>query len=30
VVAGWVSLGDITVFNPRSQSGWYLSLQGGF
>ena len=30
VVAGWVSLGDITVFNPRDQSGWYLSLQGGF
>ena len=30
VAAGWVSLGDITVFNPRSQSGWYLSLQGGF
>ena len=30
VVAGWVSLGDITVLNPRSQSGWYLSLQGGF
>ena len=30
VVAGWVSLGDITVFNPRNQSGWYLSLQGGF
>lgn len=30
MVAGWVSLGDITVFNPRNQSGWYLSLQGGF
>lgn len=30
LVAGWVSLGDITVFNPRNQSGWYLSLQGGF
>jgi hypothetical protein len=30
VVAGWVSLGDITIFNPRSQSGWYLSMQGGF
>ena len=30
MVAGWVSLGDITVFNPRSQSGWYLSLEGGF
>lgn len=30
VVAGWVSLGDITVFNPTRQNGWYLSLQGGF
>lgn len=30
VVAGWVSLGDITILNPRKQSGWYLSLQGGF
>lgn len=30
VVAGWVSLGDITIFNPRNQSGWYLSMQGGF
>jgi hypothetical protein len=23
----YVSLGDITVFNPRNQQGWYLSLQ---
>ena len=30
LVAGWVSLGDITIFNPTRQNGWYLSLQGGF
>lgn len=26
----WVTLGDITVYNPRQQRGWYLSLQAGF
>ncbi len=25
----YVNLGDITVFNPKSQRGWYLSLQVG-
>lgn len=30
VTAAWVSLGDITVFNPKRQQGWYLSLQAGF
>ncbi len=26
----YVDLGSITVFNTRSQRGWYLSLQAGF
>lgn len=26
----WVTLGDITTFNPKRQNGAYLSLQGGF
>ncbi len=30
VMLGWVTLGDITVFNSRRQNGAYLSLQGGF
>lgn len=30
VTAAWVSLGDITIFNPRRQNGYYLSLQAGF
>ncbi len=30
VTAAWVSLGEITVFNPKRQQGWYLSLQAGF
>lgn len=30
VTAAWVNLGDITVFNPKRQQGWYLSLQAGF
>ncbi|MFT5962559.1 MAG: hypothetical protein ACI8WM_002905 [Burkholderiaceae bacterium] len=30
VMLGWVTLGDVTVFNPRRQNGAYLSLQGGF
>ena len=30
VTAAWVNLGDITIFNPKRQQGWYLSLQGGF
>ncbi len=30
VTAAWVSLGDITIFNPKRQQGWYLSLQAGF
>ncbi|MEB0135373.1 DUF3034 family protein [Actimicrobium sp. CCC2.4] len=30
VMLGWVTLGDVTIFNPRRQSGAYLSLQGGF
>jgi hypothetical protein len=30
VVLGWITLGDITVFNSRRQHGVYLSLQGGF
>ncbi|MBC3916887.1 DUF3034 family protein [Undibacterium sp. CY18W] len=25
----YVNLGDITVFNPKTQRGWYLSLQVG-
>ncbi|EGF31929.1 Hypothetical protein in Cyanoglobin locus [Oxalobacteraceae bacterium IMCC9480] len=30
VMLGWVTLGDVTIFNPRRQNGAYLSLQGGF
>ena len=30
VTAAYVSLGDITIFNPKRQNGYYLSLQGGF
>lgn len=30
LTAAYVSLGDITVFNPRRQNGYYLSLQAGF
>lgn len=30
VTAAWVHLGDITIFNPKSQRGWYVSVQTGF
>jgi hypothetical protein len=30
LTAAWVNLGDITVFNPKAQKGWYLSMQAGF
>ncbi|MES2047120.1 MAG: DUF3034 family protein [Pseudomonadota bacterium] len=30
VTAAHVNLGDITVFNPKQQRGWYLSVQAGF
>ena len=30
ITAAYVSLGDITVFNPKRQNGFYLSLQAGF
>jgi hypothetical protein len=30
VTAAYVDLGDITIFNPKKQRGWYLSLQTGF
>jgi hypothetical protein len=30
VTAAYVDLGDITIFNPKTQRGWYLSLQAGF
>lgn len=30
VTAAYARLGDITVFNPTNQRGWYLSLQTGF
>lgn len=30
VTAAYVQLGDITIFNPKTQRGWYLSLQAGF
>lgn len=30
VTAAYVDLGDITVFNPKRQNGYYLSLQAGF
>jgi hypothetical protein len=30
VTAAYVQLGDITIFNPKKQRGWYLSMQAGF
>ncbi len=30
VTAAYVNLGDITIFNPKTQRGWYLSVQAGF
>lgn len=30
VTAAYATLGDITVFNPKNQRGWYLSVQAGF
>jgi hypothetical protein len=30
VTAAWVDLGDITIFNPKKQRGWYVSTQIGF
>lgn len=30
ITAAYVNLGDITIFNPKTQRGWYLSLQTGF
>lgn len=30
VTAAFVQLGDITIFNPKKQQGWYLSMQAGF
>ncbi len=30
VTGAYVDLGDITVFNPKKQRGWYLSVQAGF
>ena len=30
VTAAYVQLGDITIFNPKTQRGWYLSMQTGF
>ncbi len=30
VTAAYARLGDITVFNPKNQRGWYLSVQAGF
>lgn len=30
LTAAYVNLGDITVFNPKQQRGWYLSVQAGF
>ena len=30
VTLAYVTLGDITVFNPKRQNGMYLSLQAGF
>jgi hypothetical protein len=29
LTAAYANLGTITVFNPRTQKGWYLSLQMG-
>jgi hypothetical protein len=30
VTGAYVGLGDVTVFNPRRQKGWYVSVQTGF
>jgi len=30
VTLAYVSLGDITIYNPKRQDGVYLSLQAGF
>ena len=30
ITAAYVNLGDITIFNPKKQRGWYLSVQAGF
>jgi len=30
VTAAYANLGQITIFNTKNQSGWYLSLQSGF
>ncbi|MBC3886617.1 DUF3034 family protein [Undibacterium sp. FT31W] len=30
ITAAYARLGDITVFNPKNQRGWYLSVQAGF
>ncbi|MFZ6731128.1 DUF3034 family protein [Undibacterium sp. Ji42W] len=30
VTAAYATLGDITIFNPKNQRGWYLSLQTAF
>lgn len=30
VTAAYANLGKITVFNPKTQRGWYLSVQAGF
>lgn len=30
ITAAYVSLGDITILNPKRQHGFYLSLQAGF
>lgn len=30
LTAAYARLGDITIFNPKNQRGWYLSLQAGF
>jgi hypothetical protein len=30
ITGAWVNLGDITIFNPKQQKGWHLSLQAGF
>ena len=30
ITAAYATLGDITIFNPKNQRGWYLSLQTGF
>ncbi len=30
LTAAYVDLGDITIFNPKKQRGWYVSAQVGF